>query len=136
MTSTKLERSRMRHKVSRTVLKSSEEGRPSSLRQQYASETSEEDLKKVVGSDVIIGKAYNELNQYNWSEEERFTYDQDKKREDDNLSCIMQSRIEGKIEGKIEVAKNLLKAGISIDIISQTTSLPQAKIEQLQEEIA
>ncbi|MDE5067167.1 hypothetical protein OZD63_03670 [Wolbachia endosymbiont of Drosophila leontia] len=132
MTSTKLERSRMRHKVSRTVLKSSEEGRPSSLRQQYASETSEEDLKKVVGSDVIIGKAYNELNQYNWSEEERFTYDQNKKREDDNLSCIMQSRI----EGKIEVAKNLLKAGISIDIISQTTSLPQAKIEQLQEEIA
>ncbi len=122
----------MRHKVSRTVLKSSEEGRPSSLRQQHASETSEEDLKKVVGSDVIIGKAYNELNQYNWSEEERFTYDQDKKREDDNLSCIMQSRI----EGKIEVAKNLLKAGISIDIISQTTSLPQAKIEQLQEEIA
>ncbi|WP_265023941.1 hypothetical protein [Wolbachia endosymbiont (group A) of Epagoge grotiana] len=114
------------------VLKSSEEGRPSSLRQQHASETSEEDLKKVVGSDVIIGKAYNELNQYNWSEEERFTYDQDKKREDDNLSCIMQSRI----EGKIEVAKNLLKAGISIDIISQTTSLPQAKIEQLQEEIA
>ncbi|WP_265036746.1 Rpn family recombination-promoting nuclease/putative transposase [Wolbachia endosymbiont (group A) of Anomoia purmunda] len=102
----------------------------------YASETSEEDLKKVVGSDVIIGKAYNELNRYNWSEEERFTYDQDKKREDDNLSCIMQSRIEGKIEGKIEVAKNLLKAGISIDIISQTTSLPQAKIEQLQEEIA
>ncbi|MDE5057412.1 hypothetical protein OZD61_01135 [Wolbachia endosymbiont of Drosophila bocki] len=85
-----------------------------------------------MGSDVIIGKAYNELNQYNWSEEERFTYDQDKKREDDNLSCIMQSRI----EGKIEVAKNLLKAGISIDIISQTTSLPQAKIEQLQEEIA
>ncbi|WP_353274190.1 hypothetical protein [Wolbachia endosymbiont (group A) of Ennomos erosarius] len=132
MKSTKLERSRMRRKFSRTVLKSSEEGRPSSLRQQYASETSEEDLKKVVGSDVIIGKAYNELNQYNWSEEERFTYDQDKKREDDNLSCIMQSRI----EGKIEVAKNLLKAGISIDIISQTTSLPQAKIEQLQEEIA
>ncbi|WP_264954133.1 hypothetical protein [Wolbachia endosymbiont (group A) of Endotricha flammealis] len=36
MTSTKLERSRMRRKVSRTVLKSSEEGRPSSLRQQIS----------------------------------------------------------------------------------------------------
>ncbi|WP_253303478.1 hypothetical protein [Wolbachia endosymbiont of Phyllotreta cruciferae] len=34
MKSTKLERSRMRRKVSRTVLQSSEEGRPSSLRQQ------------------------------------------------------------------------------------------------------
>nr|WP_320157292.1 hypothetical protein [Wolbachia endosymbiont (group A) of Anoplius nigerrimus] len=78
----------MRRKVSRTVLKSSEEGRPSSLRQRYANQTSEEDLKKIVGSDIIIGRAYNELNQYNWSEEERFTYDQAKKREDDNLSCL------------------------------------------------
>lgn len=67
MTSTKLERSRMRRKVSRTVLKSSEEGRPSSLRQQYASETSEKDLKKIVGSDEIIGRAYNELIEYNWT---------------------------------------------------------------------
>ncbi|WP_395461495.1 hypothetical protein [Wolbachia endosymbiont (group A) of Therophilus tumidulus] len=47
MTSTKLERSRMRRKVSRTVLKSSEEGRPSSLRQQYADETTEEDLRQL-----------------------------------------------------------------------------------------
>ncbi|WP_265025621.1 Rpn family recombination-promoting nuclease/putative transposase [Wolbachia endosymbiont of Rhagoletis indifferens] len=101
----------------------------------HASETSEEDLKKIVGSDVIIGRAYNELNQYNWSEEERFTYGQDKKREDDNLSCLNQKFDEGKIEGKIEVAKNLLKADISIDIISQTTGLPQAEIKRLQEEI-
>ena len=54
MKSTKLERSRMRRKVSRTVSKSSEEGRPSSLRQRYAAETREEDLDKIVGSDVII----------------------------------------------------------------------------------
>ncbi|MDX5496150.1 MAG: hypothetical protein O7173_00495 [Wolbachia endosymbiont of Nomada fabriciana] len=47
MTSTKLERSRMRRKVSRTVLKSSEEGRPSSLRQQYADETTDEDLRQL-----------------------------------------------------------------------------------------
>ncbi|UIP91737.1 hypothetical protein IYZ83_000425 [Wolbachia pipientis] len=38
MKSTKLERSRMRRKVSRTVLQSSEEGRPSSLRQQRGRE--------------------------------------------------------------------------------------------------
>uniref|UniRef100_UPI0037BEC242 hypothetical protein n=1 Tax=Candidatus Wolbachia massiliensis TaxID=1845000 RepID=UPI0037BEC242 len=37
---------------------------------------------------------------------------------------------------KIEVAKNLLKAGMSIDVISQTTDLPQAEVSQLKEEIA
>ncbi|NUX01723.1 Rpn family recombination-promoting nuclease/putative transposase, partial [Wolbachia endosymbiont of Madathamugadia hiepei] len=101
----------------------------------YANETSDEDLRKIVGNDEIIGRAYDELNQYNWSEEERFTYNQDKKREDDNLSCLNQKFDEGMEKGKIEVARNLPKAGISIDIISQTTGLPQAEIKQLQEEI-
>ncbi|WP_395462884.1 Rpn family recombination-promoting nuclease/putative transposase [Wolbachia endosymbiont of Cantharis cryptica] len=40
----------------------------------------------------------------------------------------------GRKAEKIEVAKNLLKAGISIDIISQTTGLPQAEIAQLKKE--
>ncbi|WP_341822717.1 hypothetical protein [Wolbachia endosymbiont (group A) of Clivina fossor] len=152
MTSTKLERSRMRRKVSRTVLKSSEEGRPSSLRQQHADETSEEDLKKIIGSDVIIGRAYDELYQYNWSKEERLAYDQAKKRTDDYLSTLEEKlnegilighekgRAEGREEGekqaKIAVAKNLLKAGVSVDLIAESTGLPKAEIEQLQEELA
>ncbi|MDG7056936.1 MAG: hypothetical protein LKM43_02195, partial [Wolbachia endosymbiont of Penenirmus auritus] len=41
----------------------------------------------------------------------------------------------GRKEGKIEVAKNLLKAGVSIDIIAQTTGLPKAEIAQLKEEV-
>ncbi|MFP3027466.1 MAG: hypothetical protein ACEY3L_14950 [Wolbachia sp.] len=139
MTSTKLERSRMRRKVSRTVLKSSEEGRPSSLRQRYANQTSEEDLKKIVGSDIIIGRAYNELNQYNWSEEERFTYDQAKKREDDNLSCLKQKlnegiqigREKGRIEGKIEVAKTMLANNVDVDTIVKCTGLSISEIEEL-----
>ncbi|WP_341822235.1 hypothetical protein [Wolbachia endosymbiont (group A) of Clivina fossor] len=153
MTSTKLERSRMRRKVSRTVLKSSEEGRPSSLRQQHADETSEEDLKKIIGSDVIIGRAYDELNQYNWSKEERLAYDQAKKRTDDYLSTLEEKLHEGilighqkgRVEGiqigekkgekqaKIAVAKNLLKAGVSVDLIAKSTGLSQTEISQLKE---
>jgi predicted transposase/invertase (TIGR01784 family) len=41
----------------------------------------------------------------------------------------------GREEGKIEVAKNLLKAGVSVDIIAQTTGLPGAEIAQLKEEV-
>ena len=46
-----------------------------------------------------------------------------------------EGRIEGKIEGreeeKIEIATNLLKAGISIDIISNTTGLSIEQIKNL-----
>ncbi|MDG7052379.1 MAG: transposase, partial [Wolbachia endosymbiont of Alcedoecus sp.] len=41
----------------------------------------------------------------------------------------------GRAEGKIEVAKNLLKAGVSVDIIAQTTGLPRAEIARLKEEV-
>ncbi|MDG7057435.1 MAG: transposase, partial [Wolbachia endosymbiont of Penenirmus auritus] len=41
----------------------------------------------------------------------------------------------GRKEREIEVAKNLLKAGVSIDIIAQTTGLLKAEIAQLKEEV-
>ncbi|WP_341822054.1 MULTISPECIES: hypothetical protein [unclassified Wolbachia] len=131
MKSSKLERSRMRRKVSRTVLKSSEEGRPSSLRQQYADETTEEDLRKIAEKAPIIKLAYDELDRFSWNEKDLVAYEErimDLRKEEGILAKKLD-------EGKIEVAKNLLKADISIDIISQTTGLPQAEIKRLQEEI-
>ncbi|MFJ5423142.1 Rpn family recombination-promoting nuclease/putative transposase [Wolbachia endosymbiont of Drosophila barbarae] len=123
----------------------------------HADETSEEDLKKIIGSDVIIGRAYGELNQYNWSKEERLAYDQAKKRTDDYLSTLEEKLHEGilighqkgRVEGiqigaekgreegekqtKIAVAKNSLKAGVSIDVIAQITGLSHSEILQLRE---
>ncbi len=105
----------------------------------HAGETSEDDLKKIIGSDLIIGRAYDELNQYNWSKEERLAYDQAKKRTDDYLSSLEEKLHEGilighqkgKIEGKIEVAKNSLKAGVSIDVIAEITGLSLDEIKKL-----
>ncbi|MDR0773642.1 MAG: Rpn family recombination-promoting nuclease/putative transposase [Wolbachia pipientis] len=118
----------------------------------YADETSEEDLQKIIGSDVIIGRAYDVLNQYNWSKEERFAYDQTKKHIDDYLSSIQQGKIEGKIEGikigeekgrkegreegkiegKIEVAKTMLANNIDVNTIVKCTGLSISEIEELQ----
>ena len=151
MKSTKLERSCMRRKVSRTVLKSSEEGRPSSLRQRYAAETREEDLDKIVGNDVIIKRAYEEMNKFNWSEEELLAYEQRKKRLMDEIAAFAQKfdegvkvgeergirighekgREEGEKQAKIAVAKNLLKAGVSTDIVVQTTGLTVNEVKDL-----
>ncbi|ROT46997.1 Rpn family recombination-promoting nuclease/putative transposase [Candidatus Cardinium hertigii] len=50
----------------------------------HADETSEADLQKIIGSDAVIERAYEELNQYNWTELELLTYDQEIKRIMDN----------------------------------------------------
>ncbi|WP_010402003.1 MULTISPECIES: Rpn family recombination-promoting nuclease/putative transposase [unclassified Wolbachia] len=128
----------------------------------YADETSEEELERIIGSDLIIKRAYEELNRFNWSEKEFIAYEQEIKRIRDEQAVLAQKlddakhegrqegrqegiqigeergiqigKEEGKVEGKIEVAKNLLKAGISIDVVSQTTGLSFDDIKQLQAE--
>ncbi|CAN2101813.1 MULTISPECIES: Rpn family recombination-promoting nuclease/putative transposase [Wolbachia] len=136
MTSTKLERSRMRRKVSRTVLKSSEEGRPSSLRQQYADETTDEDLRNIAEKSPIIKLAYDELDRFSWNEKDLVAYEErimDLRKEE----AILEYKLEEGIEkGKIEVAKNLLKAGVSVNLIAESTGLSQAEIVQLKQEVA
>ncbi|WP_264376172.1 Rpn family recombination-promoting nuclease/putative transposase [Wolbachia endosymbiont (group B) of Sphaerophoria taeniata] len=121
----------------------------------YAAETSEEDLDKIVGSDVIIKRAYEEMNKFNWSEEELLAYEQMKKRIMDEIAAFAQKFDEGlkvgqekgrqegiqigeekgEMKAKIAVAKNLLKAGVSTDIISQTTGFSHSEISQLKEKI-
>ncbi|WP_264705195.1 Rpn family recombination-promoting nuclease/putative transposase [Wolbachia endosymbiont (group A) of Gymnosoma rotundatum] len=129
----------------------------------YADETSEEELERIIGSDLIIKRAYEELNRFNWSEKEFIAYEQEIKRIRDEQAVLAQKlddakhegrqegiqighekgRAEGKEEGikigaeegekqaKITVAKNLLKAGVSIDIIAQTTGLTVNEVKGL-----
>ncbi|MFP3022536.1 MAG: transposase, partial [Wolbachia sp.] len=63
---------------------------------------------------------------------------EEKGRKEGILIGHQKGRQEGKAEGekqaKIAVVKNLLKAGIPIDIISQTTGLSSNEIKQLQAE--
>nr|WP_255359860.1 Rpn family recombination-promoting nuclease/putative transposase [Wolbachia endosymbiont of Laodelphax striatellus] len=124
------------------------------------SRSSEEELERIIGSDLIIKRAYEELNRFNWSEKEFIAYEQEIKRIRDEQAVLAQKlddakhegiqigeekgrkegiqigHEKGKIEGKIEVAKNSLKAGVSIDVITQITGLSTDEIKQLQEEIA
>ncbi|NEV49634.1 hypothetical protein EUZ93_04010 [Wolbachia pipientis] len=66
-------------------------------------------------------------------------YDQAKKREDDNLSCLKQKlnegiqigREKGRIEGKIEVAKTMLANNVDVNTIVKFTGLSISEIEEL-----
>lgn len=61
--------------------------------------------------------------------DEGLRVDQEKGRQEG----ILIGHQKGKIEGKIEVAKNSLKAGVSIDVIAQITGLSHSEISQLKE---
>ena len=105
-------------------------------------------MRKLIGSDNVIERAYEELNQFNWTEDELLTYEQETKRimdnqaaEDYKINQIKQQIIEaeekgkaeGKVERDIEIAKNLLSQNIDINTISTATGLSIAEIEKLKD---
>ncbi|WP_253299799.1 Rpn family recombination-promoting nuclease/putative transposase [Wolbachia endosymbiont of Chironomus riparius] len=111
----------------------------------YADETSEKDLKRIIGSDVIIKKAYEELNRFNWSEKEFIAYEQEIKRildeqaileqklDDAKAKGIQIGREEGRKVREIEVAKAMLANKVDINSIAKFTGLSIDEIIQLQE---
>lgn len=115
----------------------------------HAEETSEKDLKKLVGQDEIIEKAYEELNRFSWNQQELLTYDQAEKHEWDYHSTMEQKYDEGiakgiakgKAEGLAEgekgkkdalqsIARALLARGISINEIKVMTGLSEEEINK------
>ena len=105
----------------------------------HADETSEADLRKLIGSDNVIERAYEELNQFNWTEEELFTYEQETKRIMDNRAAedykLEQAKSEGKAEGKAErdteIARAMLLDGDSVEKVAKITGLSIADIQKL-----
>ena len=101
----------------------------------YAKETSEKDLKTLIGSDLVIEKAYEALNQFNWSETELIAYEEETKRIRDNIAALDYQFDKGLEKGREEgvnigearaVAKtaiNMLKQNFDDEQISSITGL-------------
>ena len=50
---------------------------------------------------------------------------------DSNKRSMEEGRAEGRVEGRAEVARNLLRMGMSIEDISKATGIPKEEIERL-----
>ena len=115
-----------------------------------ADKTSEADLRKLIGSDNVIERAYEELNQFNWTEDELLTYEQETKRIMDNQAAedyktnqIKQQIIEaeekaearGKAERDIEIARAMLIDGDSIEKVAKITGLSVEEIKEIEAKI-
>jgi predicted transposase/invertase (TIGR01784 family) len=93
----------------------------------YADETKEEDLDQIIGNDLILKRAYEELNRFSWSKGDLRTYDSV-----DMKSSADRTRYEDGVgDGKKEIAQNSLKQGLSIEMISKITGLSKEEIEAL-----
>ncbi|GFT70881.1 hypothetical protein TNCV_4163631 [Trichonephila clavipes] len=68
----------------------------------YADETSEEELEKIIGSNLIIKRAYEELNRFNWSEKEFIAYEQEIKHILDEQAVLAQKLDDATQKGREE----------------------------------
>ncbi|WP_264706120.1 Rpn family recombination-promoting nuclease/putative transposase [Wolbachia endosymbiont (group A) of Ancistrocerus nigricornis] len=102
----------------------------------YADETTDEDLRKIAEKSPIIKLAYDELDKFHWNEKDLIAYEErimDLRKEEAILEYRLDlAKEEGRKEREIEVAKNLLKAGVSFNIIAQTNGLSMSEIKELQ----
>jgi len=107
----------------------------------HAEETTNEDLKKIVEESPIMSRAYEELEEFSWSEGQLIAYEESilKLRKEE---AIVEQKLDdatntgiqiGQEKVKIEIARNLLKSKVSIDIISQSTGLSIHEVKALQE---
>lgn len=109
----------------------------------HAPETREEDLINIIGSDLIIEKAYNALNQFNWNEAELLAYDEEIKRIQDNIAAMDyqydKGRAEGKTEGKaeerVEIARKMLTQNYPLSDISALTGLSHDELNELKSKL-
>jgi len=103
--------------------------------------TQENEPALIAGDDFIIKQAYEVLNQFSWSEEERNTYEREKKSELDARELLSTARNEGialgklegialgKLEGIKETARKMLAQGIDIQTVVVVTGLSEQEIQ-------
>jgi len=113
----------------------------------HADETTEADLKEIIGQDFIIQKAYEELNRFYWNEDELSAYEAVIKKESDYIASMEQKYDEGFSKGKNEgfsegqrkekllLASRMLATGSEEDFVVKITGLKPEDIILLKEEL-
>lgn len=91
-----------------------------------AAVTTEDQIAKIVGKDSIVGLAFQALNRFKWTPIELRAYEEEVKRNEDNLASEYYI--------KESTAKKLKMRGIETGIISSTTGLSEPAVEQLEPE--
>ena len=97
------------------------------------------EIEHLIGSDIIIRRAFEAIDQAAWTEEELNTYDKMTKTRLDNLAVEQQKIEDAEIRGEargiakrdIEIAKKMLSKNHSISDVSDLTGLSLEEISKL-----
>ena len=102
----------------------------------YAKQTSNEDLQKLTGSDLVIRKAYDALNECNWTEKELIAYDQELKRIRDN-KAVEDYKINKAIEDyKIAQAETMKAMETKVAQAETKVAQAETKVAQAETKVA
>ena len=117
----------------------------------HADATHEEDLVKLIGSDDVMKRAYDELNRFYWTPQELARYEREAKNEMDFIAIRDQNIAEGEALGIVKgealgivkgeeqavhrIAKSMLKFGIEVDIVMKSTGLKREDVDRIKENI-
>jgi len=129
----------------------------------YADETKADDLEKIIGSDQIIKRAYEALDQFYWSENELALYERERKRIRDEAAVLAQKLDDAEEKGlqrglqqglqrglqqglqqgqeqgergkAVAIAKKMFEAGMDRDTIKKVTDLSDPDLLQLIDEL-
>jgi len=120
----------------------------------YGEKATERQVAAITASDPMIGRAYEAMNQFNWSEEELLAYEREIKRVMDNIAVEdyikdhameegrKKGREEGREEGKKEgaydkalhIARHMLfQLRLEPQTVSQATGLSLEELQKLKE---
>lgn len=83
----------------------------------HADETKDEELTQLIGSDLVIKRAYDELNRFSWSQIELNTYEQEEKRELDAIAISNFREAEGMARGMAKGIEKGIEKGIAAALI-------------------
>ena len=112
----------------------------------HADDTDPKELAQIIGSDLIIKRAYDELDRYAWSDDELRAYETSEMHHISYLATLETAKEDGSREGEAiglekgeaigieKTARKLVGLGIDFESIMKATGLSLEKIEQLKVE--
>ena len=94
-------------------------------------------MRKLIGSDQVIERAYEELNQFNWTEEELLTYEQEIKRIMDNRAAedyriAQMQRMEQMLE---QVKTKAAQVEVTLTEAKAKVEEAEAKVEEAEAKV-
>lgn len=93
-----------------------------------AAQTDEKDLEAIIGDDLIIKRAYEELDRFAWTTEELRTYDSIDMKQSADKACNDKAFEKGATEATQNIARTMKKMAIAVDSIAEATGLTVEEI--------